>query len=171
LYPHFLMETAGTRAAIKNTSLQLNESNEFDTVSDPHIYGIIFIRAKDRKTYQPKGRFMDNCIFCKIINGDIPASKVFEDEHTVVFNDINPQAPVHMLVIPRQHYESVHDIEPQNMDIMKQVFAAVHEAVRIKGLASQGYRLVINSGKSSGQTVPHIHVHILSGRNMAWPPG
>ena len=114
---------------------------------------------------------MESCLFCGIIRGEIPASKVYEDDDTLVFSDINPQAPVHLLVIPRQHYASVHDIEPQKMDIMKQVFTAVSEVVKMKGLASTGYRLVVNCGESSGQAVPHIHVHILSGRNMAWPPG
>ena len=114
---------------------------------------------------------MENCIFCKIVKGEIPATKVFEDEHTFAFNDINPQAPIHILVIPREHYAGVHEIPEDRKEILSQVFTTVIKVVTQEGLAESGYRLVINSGKSSGQEVPHIHVHILAGRMMQWPPG
>jgi len=114
---------------------------------------------------------MDDCLFCKIIKGEIPAKKIYEDEHALVFADINPQAPVHLLAIPKEHYTNVHDVDPDKMEIIQHVFFAVHQTVRQEGIANKGYRLVINSGESSGQAVPHIHVHILSGRALTWPPG
>lgn len=114
---------------------------------------------------------MENCIFCKIIKGEIPANKMFEDEHTLAFNDINPQAPVHILVIQREHYAGVHEIPGDSRDIIPQLFSTVTKVVVQEGLVEAGYRLVINFGKSSGQEVPHIHIHILAGRSMQWPPG
>ena len=114
---------------------------------------------------------MSDCLFCKIIRGDIPAAKVYEDDNALVFADINPQAPLHLLAVPKEHYCGVHEVPPNRMEIMQHVFFAVNQAVRHEGIADKGYRLVINSGESSGQAVPHIHVHILSGRNMGWPPG
>jgi histidine triad (HIT) family protein len=114
---------------------------------------------------------MTTCLFCRIINGEIPASKVYEDKNSIVFNDINPQAPVHMLAIPKKHYESVHDIKNSDMQIMANLFTAVNKAVELQGLEEKGYRLVVNSGKTANQTVPHIHIHILSGRDLTWPPG
>ena len=114
---------------------------------------------------------MENCIFCRIIEGKVPSNKVFEDEHTLAFNDINPQAPVHILVIPREHYAGVHEIPEDRLDIITQLFSTVTNVVVQEGLLEAGYRLVINFGKSSGQEVPHIHIHILAGRSMQWPPG
>ncbi len=114
---------------------------------------------------------MESCIFCKIINGEIPANKVFEDEHTLAFNDINPQAPTHILVIPQEHYANIHEVPTDRREIMLHLFNAVSIIVTQEGLTENGYRLVVNSGKDSRQEVPHIHVHILSGRPMQWPPG
>ncbi len=114
---------------------------------------------------------MENCLFCKIINGEIPANKVFEDDYTLAFNDINPQAPQHILVIPREHYAGIHEIPANRMEIVTQLFSTVSNVIKQEGLTENGYRLVINSGKTSGQEVPHIHVHILAGRPMQWPPG
>ena len=114
---------------------------------------------------------MQDCLFCRIIKGDIPANKIYEDDHSLVFADINPQAPIHLLAIPKQHYPSVHDVPPESQQLLLHVLFAVNQTVRRQGLAEKGYRLVINSGESSGQAVPHIHVHILSGRKLAWPPG
>ena len=114
---------------------------------------------------------MENCIFCRIIEGKVPSNKVFEDEHTLAFNDINPQAPVHILVIPREHYAGIHEIPEDRLDIITQLFSTVTNVVVQEGLLEAGYRLVINFGKSSGQEVPHIHIHLLAGRSMQWPPG
>jgi histidine triad (HIT) family protein len=124
-----------------------------------------------KKTITLKGIPMKDCLFCRIIKGEIPARLIYENEHAVVFNDINPQAPIHLLAIPRQHYASIHDIEKHNMEILKNLFSAVNKVIEIKDLSAKGYRLVINSGESAGQTVSHIHIHILSGRQMKWPPG
>ncbi len=114
---------------------------------------------------------MSDCLFCKIISGEIPAAKVYEDDHSMVFADINPQAPTHLLAIPKEHYSGVHDVPLDRMDVMQHVFFAVSQAVRQEGIADAGYRLVINSGETSGQAVAHIHVHVLSGRTFSWPPG
>ena len=115
---------------------------------------------------------MNACIFCKIAAGTIPADKIYEDEDAFVIRDISPQAPVHLLAIPKKHYPAVHDI-PQNETaaVMGGLMNAVRAAVANNGLDSAGYRLVVNSGDAAGQTVPHLHIHILSGRDMTWPPG
>ncbi len=114
---------------------------------------------------------MDNCLFCKIINGEIPAMKVFEDEHSLAFNDIDPKAPTHILVIPREHYAGIHEIPSEKMNILSHIFTTVSNVVTQERLEQDGYRLVINFGENGGQEVPHIHVHILAGRAMQWPPG
>lgn len=114
---------------------------------------------------------MENCIFCKIIKGEIPAKKVYEDKHCCAFYDIKPQAPTHILVIPYEHYAGVHQVPTDKMDIIVHVFTAVSSIVTQLNLTENGYRLIINFGKNSGQEVPHIHVHILAGRTMRWPPG
>jgi histidine triad (HIT) family protein len=114
---------------------------------------------------------MTECLFCKIINNKIPSSKVYEDAHTFAFNDINPQAPMHILVLPKEHYAGIHEIPPNKTDILKKLFEAVQKIVGEKALIEKGYRLVVNFGAKAGQSVDHIHVHILSGRDMHWPPG
>ena len=108
---------------------------------------------------------MDDCIFCKIAAGDIPASFVYEDEHVVAFDDITPQAPVHTLVIPRRHYTSLQDEVP--LEVLAAVFTAVRTVAGIKGVASSGYRVIVNCGPDANQTVPHLHVHVLGGRPMS----
>ena len=112
-----------------------------------------------------------NCLFCKIIQGTIPAAKVYEDEYTIAFNDIAPRAPVHILVIPKTHHASIHEIPEGESEIVQQVFAAVCAVVKQEKLTGDGYRLVVNYGEQSGQAVPHLHVHVLGGRAMHWPPG
>ncbi len=114
---------------------------------------------------------MDDCLFCKIIKNQILATKVHEDEHTVAFKDIHPQAPVHILVIPREHVASVHEFPAGKTETVARVFEAVAAIVKKNGLDENGYRLVVNSGEKAGQTVHHLHVHLLSGREMRWPPG
>jgi histidine triad (HIT) family protein len=114
---------------------------------------------------------MDNCLFCKIINKEIPAPRVYEDENAIVIRDINPQAPVHLLALPRRHYSGVHEVNAADNNLFGQLFQAVTRVVEQEKLAGQGYRLVVNFGEKAGQTVPHIHVHILSGRLLQWPPG
>lgn len=109
----------------------------------------------------------EDCIFCKIANKEIPAALVYEDENVVAFNDLNPQAPVHVLVIPKKHYSSINEVTD------KEVFAQLLYGVQstVKKLGIKEYRTVINTGAAAGQTVFHIHVHILAGRDMTWPPG
>ena len=114
---------------------------------------------------------MTNCLFCKIINNEIPAPRVYEDEIAIVIRDLNPQAPTHLLAIPRAHYEGVHEVPAEEGALFQGLFNAVTKAIDKEQLAGAGYRLVVNSGEKAGQSVPHIHVHILSGRQLHWPPG
>lgn len=114
---------------------------------------------------------MDPCIFCKIIANVIPSSRVFEDENAIVIRDLNPQAPTHLLAIPRKHYAGVHNVKPSDSGLFQGLFSAITKTVEQEQLAEAGYRLVVNFGEKAGQSVPHIHVHILSGRSMDWPPG
>ena len=114
---------------------------------------------------------MQDCIFCKIIAGQIPCSKVYEDEKTFVFKDINPKAPTHLLAIPKEHFATIQEIPLEKMGLVKDLFTSVSTIVKQFDLGANGYRLVINSGEQAGQAVPHLHAHILAGRHLAWPPG
>ena len=107
-----------------------------------------------------------DCIFCKIVAGEIPSKKVFEDEYVYAFHDIQPQAPVHVLVIPKKHLASVHELTLEDSDMLGHVFAAAQEVARSTGIAESGYRVVSNAGKDAGQVVHHLHFHILGGRPM-----
>lgn len=111
-----------------------------------------------------------NCLFCKIISGAIPANRVFEDEECLAFADINPQAPVHLLVIPKRHLESHAHAVAEDSALVGHLMAVAGELARSQGLKN-GYRLVVNTGANGGQTVAHLHVHLLGGRHMGWPPG
>ena len=117
------------------------------------------------------GEFMEDCIFCKIINGDIPSKKIYEDDKVYAFNDINPEAPVHFLVIPKEHIKSVNDINENNADIVAHIFKVINKLVVELGVAEKGYRIVNNCGEDGGQTVKHLHFHVLGGRSLQWPPG
>lgn len=112
---------------------------------------------------------MDNCLFCKIAAGEIPSSKVYEDELCLAFNDIDPQAPVHMLVIPKVHIGSVSEIGADNSTVVAHIFEVIAKITKEKGIES--YRVVSNIGEQAGQSVLHLHFHVLSGRDMTWPPG
>lgn len=114
---------------------------------------------------------MDNCIFCKIAAGEIPADKVYEDDTVVAFRDLNPQAPVHILVIPRKHIATLNDLTPADEAIIGRLYGAAREIAAAEGFAESGYRTVINCNEAGGQTVFHIHLHLLAGRMMHWPPG
>lgn len=109
---------------------------------------------------------MDSCLFCKIIAGTIPSAKVYEDDLTLAFRDINPKAPSHVLVIPKEHFVSVHDVPVDQGTVFTSLMNAVNQVVRLENLVEEGYRLVINSGENGGQLVPHIHVHVLGGRSL-----
>ncbi|GAA0126765.1 MULTISPECIES: histidine triad nucleotide-binding protein [Clostridium] len=114
---------------------------------------------------------MSDCIFCKIANGEIPSQKVYEDDRVLVFNDINPEAPVHVLVIPKEHISSANEITQENSDIISHIFVVINKIARELKISEDGFRIVNNTGKNGGQTVGHMHFHVLGGRNLAWPPG
>ncbi len=115
---------------------------------------------------------MSDCIFCKIVAGEIPAQLVYEDERTVAFRDINAQAPTHVLVIPRAHVASLTEAaERGERELLGDVLAAAAEVAAQEGLREGGYRTVINTGAGAGQSVFHLHAHVLGGRPLAWPPG
>ncbi|TVQ91021.1 MAG: histidine triad nucleotide-binding protein [Deltaproteobacteria bacterium] len=109
-------------------------------------------------------------LFDKIINREIPADIVYEDEHVLAFRDIAPQAPVHVLVIPKRRIVNIISAEPEDRDLLGRLLLAAGEVARLEGLADDGYRLVINNGEHGGQSVYHIHVHVLGGRRLGWPP-
>lgn len=111
-----------------------------------------------------------DCIFCKIANGEIPSEKVFEDELCVAFKDLDPQAPSHILVIPKKHIESAACIDSSNSAVVAHIFEVISSIARDNGF-DNGFRVVSNCGESAGQSVMHLHFHILSGRDFAWPPG
>lgn len=113
---------------------------------------------------------MDDCLFCKIKDGEIPSDKVYEDDYVYAFNDIDKKAPEHILIIPKEHYGSIGDVDT-DQDILNRLFKTVKKIAREKGLDESGYRLVINTGKDGGQTVSHLHIHMLGGRELGWPPG
>jgi len=110
-----------------------------------------------------------SCIFCKIIRKEIPSSVVYEDDKVLAFNDIAPQAPVHILVIPKKHADTVAELD--DMSVVKDLFSVMKKLAQEKGIDKSGYRIVVNHGKDAGQAVPHLHFHLLGGRPLAWPPG
>jgi histidine triad (HIT) family protein len=118
-----------------------------------------------------KGAEMENCIFCKIVNKEIPSELVFEDDQIVAFNDINPQAPVHILIIPKEHFASLNDIPEEKEDVLNHILLRARQIARNMGIDERGYRIVLNTGRDSGQEVFHIHFHLFGGRRMTWPPG
>ncbi|GKU23628.1 histidine triad nucleotide-binding protein [Clostridium folliculivorans] len=114
---------------------------------------------------------MENCIFCKIAKGEIPSKKIYEDEDVIAFNDISPEAPIHFLVIPKKHIESVNHIDDESTKVIAHIFGVINKLVRELNIADSGYRIVNNCGKDGGQTVNHMHFHVLGGRELKWPPG
>ncbi|MBI4552911.1 MAG: histidine triad nucleotide-binding protein [Candidatus Latescibacteria bacterium] len=114
---------------------------------------------------------MADCIFCKIIDGEISASIVYSDDRVVAFNDVNPQAPVHVIIVPRQHIPTVADLGPETSGLMDSLTQTANRIAQERGIASRGYRLVVNCNAEAGQSVYHLHLHLLGGRPMTWPPG
>ena len=114
---------------------------------------------------------MDDCIFCKIARKEIPAALIYEDDQLVAFNDVNPQAPVHILIIPREHIASLGQLSPAHDAVAGRALRLAGELAREKGLGERGYRVVANSGPDAGQSVNHLHFHVLGGRILGWPPG
>ncbi len=112
-----------------------------------------------------------DCIFCKIVNKEIPADIVYEDDKVVAFNDINPQAPYHILVIPKKHISTLLELTEEDKELIGHIYMVINKIAQEKGFADRGYRVVVNCKEEAGQTVFHIHFHILAGREMGWPPG
>ena len=110
-----------------------------------------------------------NCLFCSIVEGKIPASKVYENDSVIAFDDINPQAPTHVLVIPRTHYDNAAELAANDAQTLGELFAVAHKVADERSLT--GYRTVFNTGADAGQTVFHAHLHLLGGRSLTWPPG
>lgn len=109
---------------------------------------------------------MQDCIFCKIINGEIPSAKVYEDEKIYAFKDVNPQAPVHVLVVPKQHICCANEIGEKNSDVVAHIFAKMGEIADIVGVKDEGYRVINNCGQNGGQTVMHLHFHLIGGKDL-----
>jgi histidine triad (HIT) family protein len=112
-----------------------------------------------------------SCLFCRIVSGEIPAAKVFEDEELIAFNDINPHAPLHVLVIPKQHVATTSDLSASHDALVGRLVRRAAAIATEKGYSDRGYRVVMNCNAEAGQTVFHIHLHLLAGRGLGWPPG
>ena len=108
---------------------------------------------------------MSDCIFCKIVNGQIPSTKVYEDESVIAFKDLNPQAPIHILVVPKKHYNNVLDVE-ENDNIISKIYYAINKIAKQEGFEKEGFRVINNCGENAGQTVMHMHFHIIAGKKL-----
>jgi len=114
---------------------------------------------------------VSDCIFCRIRDGQIPSEKVYEDDLVLAFRDVNPQAPVHVLVIPKRHVARLADLADDDQEVAGRIQLAIGEIARREGIAEDGFRVVVNNGARAGQTVFHLHYHVLGGRDFSWPPG
>lgn len=114
---------------------------------------------------------MSDCLFCKFVSGELQANVVYENEQVLAFRDINPQAPLHVLVVPKRHIATLNDLEVGDTELLGQMYLAAKEVATGAGYADSGYRTVMNCNADAGQTVFHIHLHVLAGRGMSWPPG
>lgn len=114
---------------------------------------------------------MEVCLFCSIVNGSIPAKKIFETDTILAFEDIEPQAPVHVLIIPKKHIASINDIEDKDKEVCGEMLLAAKKIAEMLDIKDSGYRTVFNTNEDGGQTVFHIHMHLLGGRKLKWPPG
>jgi histidine triad (HIT) family protein len=112
-----------------------------------------------------------DCLFCKIISREIPGSIVYEDDRVIAFNDIRPQAPTHVLVVPKRHIESLNELQPGDDQIVGELVRRAAAIAKERGVSASGFRAVFNTNRDGGQTVFHIHLHVLGGRSMQWPPG
>lgn len=113
----------------------------------------------------------EDCLFCKLVAGEIPSDKVYEDEHILAFRDIRPQTPVHVLVIPKRHIASAQTVTAEDVTLLGHLHATIPTVVTKAGIDEKGYRVVSNVGTHGQQTVPHLHYHVLGGRQLGWPPG
>lgn len=114
---------------------------------------------------------MEDCIFCKIIKGEIPSDKVYEDDMVISFKDISPCAPAHVLIVPKKHINNLNEITEEDSNIVAHIYIVAKEIAKKLGIDKTGYRVVTNCGEDGGQTVQHIHFHLLGGRSLQWPPG
>lgn len=114
---------------------------------------------------------MEDCLFCKIVSGEIPSTKVYEDEKTLCFKDINPEAPVHVLVIPKKHISNINELSKDDEEIIGHIFGVIKKVTKELGISESGYRVVSNCNEDAGQTVPHVHFHILGGKKLQVPMG
>lgn len=114
---------------------------------------------------------MSDCLFCKIRDREIPSDIIFENENVLAFNDINPQAPLHVLIIPKEHIATTNDIDTSNIHLIGEMYLAAQALAAKNGIDQNGYRTVINCNKFGGQEVYHLHLHLIGGRQMSWPPG
>ncbi|HHT50309.1 MAG TPA: histidine triad nucleotide-binding protein [Eubacteriaceae bacterium] len=114
---------------------------------------------------------MKDCLFCKIVEKEIPSDFIFEDDRVVAFNDISPQAPTHILIIPKEHFNSLMDIPDDKLDIISHIHNVARKLAQDRKIDGSGFRVVNNCGKEGGQSVGHLHYHLLGGRQLAWPPG
>lgn len=114
---------------------------------------------------------MSECIFCNIAAGQIKADVVYDDQHVMAFRDVNPKAPVHILIIPKKHIERLSAVSEADLSLVADIHRVVQEVARVEKVAESGYRLVTNNGSDAGQSVDHLHYHMLGGRALAWPPG
>ncbi|MGL4452516.1 MAG: histidine triad nucleotide-binding protein [Sarcina sp.] len=114
---------------------------------------------------------MSDCIFCKIAAGEIPSKKIYEDDKVLAFHDIQPEAPVHFLVIPKEHIQSINEVNEENSTVIAHIFTIINKIVKELNIADTGYRVVTNCGKDGGQTVSHLHFHVMAGRELTWPAG
>lgn len=114
---------------------------------------------------------MADCLFCKILAGDIPSTEVASTDTTYAFRDLNPAAPTHVLVIPRQHIDNADELRGEHAEVLSDVFATAQAVARSEGVAESGYRLVFNVGDDASNSVPHLHLHVIGGRKLGWPPG
>jgi len=114
---------------------------------------------------------MTDCLFCKMVSGEIKPDVVYEDDDVLAFRDVNPQAPMHVLIIPKAHISTANDLDEDNVDVIGQMYLAARKIANDEGVSEAGYRMVMNCNAGAGQSVFHIHLHVLGGRQMAWPPG
>lgn len=112
-----------------------------------------------------------NCLFCKIVAGEIPSDIVYQDDKVVAFSDIKPEAPVHVLIVPRRHIPAISELDEADASVMGELFLAAKKVAKALGINESGYRLVVNNGPDAGQDVFHVHMHLLGGRLFGWPPG
>jgi len=113
----------------------------------------------------------DDCIFCGIVAGEVPATVVHRTEHAVAFRDLHPQAPVHVLVVPRRHIDDASVLDAADGEVLADMLMAARQVAESEGIAERGYRLLFNVGEDASNSVPHLHLHVLGGRPLAWPPG